>query len=59
MLSILDTSKIKWARQAIWALAAIKKENSYYFFSLQTMFRDRKDHRGMKITTSTTLEELA
>lgn len=30
--SVLDTSAIKWARQAMWAPAVIEKEGKYYFF---------------------------
>lgn len=30
--NILDTSKVKWARQAMWAPAAIEKDNKFYFF---------------------------
>ncbi len=29
---ILDTSQISWAKQAMWAPAAIEKEGKYYFF---------------------------
>ena len=29
---ILDTTKIKWARQAMWAPAAVKKDDRYYLF---------------------------
>ncbi|THV58057.1 arabinan endo-1,5-alpha-L-arabinosidase [Flagellimonas alvinocaridis] len=30
--SILDTTKIKWLRQALWAPSIIGKENKYYLF---------------------------
>ena len=30
--NILDTAAIKWARQAMWAPAAIEKEGKYYLF---------------------------
>lgn len=30
--SILDTSKIKWLRQALWAPSIIEKDNKYYLF---------------------------
>jgi beta-xylosidase len=29
---VLDTVRIKWARQAMWAPAALKKDNKYYLF---------------------------
>lgn len=31
-VSILDTSKVKWAKEAMWAPSSIQKDNKYYLF---------------------------
>lgn len=42
--NILDTAAIKWARQAMWAPAAIEKDGKYYlFFSANDIQRPSRD----------------
>ncbi|WP_339757295.1 glycoside hydrolase family 43 protein [Algoriphagus aquimarinus] len=42
--NILDTAAIKWARQAMWAPAAIEKDGKYYlFFSANDIQRQSRD----------------
>ena len=53
---VLDTSKVAWAHRALWAPAAIKKDNKYYlFFSANDVQRpggpmwnesDASNHQG-------------
>ncbi|MDR7131586.1 beta-xylosidase [Algoriphagus sp. 4150] len=43
-VNILDTAAIKWARQAMWAPAAIEKDGKYYlFFSANDIQRPSRD----------------
>lgn len=40
---ILDTSKVKWARRAMWAPAAVEKDGKYFlFFSANDIQNDRE-----------------
>lgn len=40
---ILDTSRVKWARRALWAPAAIEKDGKYYlFFSANDIQKDEE-----------------
>lgn len=49
---ITDTSKIKWARRAMWAPAIIEKKGRYYFFFAANDIQSDQEPGGIGIAVS-------
>lgn len=49
---ILDTSRVKWARRAMWAPAIIEKEGKYYLFFSANDIQSDKEHGGIGVAVA-------
>lgn len=49
---ILDTSKVKWARRAVWAPAIIKKNNKYFLFFGANDIQSNNEYGGIGVAVS-------
>lgn len=49
---IIDTSRIKWAKKAMWAPAAIKKDNRYFLFFAANDIQSNKELGGIGVAVA-------
>jgi beta-xylosidase len=49
---ILDTSRVKWARRAMWAPAAIEKDGKYYLFFSANDIQSDKERGGIGVAVA-------
>jgi beta-xylosidase len=49
---ILDTSRITWARRAMWAPAAVEKDGKYYLFFSANDIQNDQEHGGIGVAVA-------
>jgi beta-xylosidase len=49
---ILDTSNVKWAKRAVWAPAAIQKEDKYYLFFAANDIQSNDEYGGIGVAVA-------
>jgi beta-xylosidase len=49
---ILDTANVKWAKRAVWAPAAVKKDGKYYLFFAANDIQNNDEYGGIGVAVA-------